>query len=91
MTKIGQNGAQQLYARNLKHKLSVWMKEGESLGAAEHEEEVHMMCEPEQGVYLGEEEENVDTKFTDKLMNMENIHISMRRKRGMLMRGPLRI
>ena len=67
------------------------MKEGESLRAAEHEEEVHIMCEPGQGGNLDEKKEDVDTGFTDKLMNMENIHISMRRKRGMLMRGPLRI
>ena len=34
-----------LCARNLKHKLSVWVKKEERLRAAEHEE-VHMMCEP---------------------------------------------
>ena len=41
-----------LCARNLKHILSVWVKEEERLREAEHEEEFHMMCEPEQGVYL---------------------------------------
>ena len=32
-----------LCARNLKHKLSVWVKNEERLRAAEHEEEVHVM------------------------------------------------
>ena len=61
-----------LCARNLKHKLSVWVNKEERLRAAEHEEEVHMMCEPEQGVYLEEEKEDADTGFADKLMNKEN-------------------
>ena len=60
-----------LYAKSLKHKFSVWVKEGERLRAAEHEKEVHMMCEPEQGVYLEEEKEDVDTEFDVKLLDME--------------------
>ena len=35
-----------LCARNLKRKLRVWVKKEERLKVAEHEEEVHMMCEP---------------------------------------------
>ena len=37
--------------KDLKHKHSIWVKKEEMLRAAEHEE-VHVMCEPEQGVYL---------------------------------------
>ena len=37
--------------RDLKHKHSVWVKKEERIKVAEHEE-VHVMCEPEQGVYL---------------------------------------
>ena len=38
-----------LYARSLKNNPSVWVKERESLREVEHEEEVHMICEPKQG------------------------------------------
>ena len=48
------------------------MKEEERLRVDEHEEEVHMMCEPKQGVYLEEEKEDADTGFADKLMKKEN-------------------
>ena len=41
-----------LCARNIKRRLSFWVKKEERLREAEHEEEVHMMCEPKQGVYL---------------------------------------
>jgi len=58
-----------LCARNLKPKLSVWVKEEERLRATRYEEEVHIMCEPEQGVYLDGKGEDGDTEFTDKLMN----------------------
>lgn len=60
-----------LYARSLKNKLSVWVKREKSLRAADYEEEVHILCEHEQGVYLDEEKEDVGIEFTDKLTNME--------------------
>ena len=41
-----------LCARNLKRKLSVWVKNKERLREAKHEEEFHVMCEPKKGVYL---------------------------------------
>ena len=44
-----------LYAKNLKHKFSVWVNEEENLNAVDHEEEVHIICDSEQGVYLDEE------------------------------------
>ena len=47
-----------LCAKDLKHKHSVWVKKEERLRAAEHEDEVHMMCEPKKGVYLEEEKED---------------------------------
>ena len=47
------------------------MKEEERLREAEHEEEVHVMCEPEQGEYLDDEGEDVDTDFINKLMDLE--------------------
>ena len=59
-----------LCARDLKHKHSVWVKEEERLRAAKHEE-VHVICEPEQGEYLDEEGEDANTEFTSKLMDME--------------------
>ena len=40
-----------LCARHLKQKHCVWVKKEERLRAAEHEE-VHVMCEPNKGVYL---------------------------------------
>ena len=46
------------------------MKEEERLRATDHEE-VHMMCEPEQGVYLEEEKEDADIYFSVKLLDME--------------------
>ena len=46
------------------------MKKEQRLRVAEHEEEVHMMCEPEQDGYLDKEKEDADTEFADKLMNM---------------------
>ena len=48
------------------------MKNEERLRAAEHEEDIHVMCEPEQGVCLKEEKEDADTVFADKLVNKEN-------------------
>ena len=59
-----------LYAKNLKHKFSVCVNEEGELRVAKHEEEVHIMCEPAQDVYLGKKEEDVDTEFTEKLVNM---------------------
>ena len=59
-----------LYARSLKHNINFWVKETESLRAAEHEEEVHMMCEPEKGGYLDGKGEDVDIEFADKLMDI---------------------
>ena len=47
------------------------MKEGESLRETKHGEEVHIMCEFEQGLYLDKEKEDADTKFADKIMNKE--------------------
>ena len=38
------------------------MKEEENIIEYEHEEEVHIMCESEQGVYLDEENEDVDDR-----------------------------
>ena len=60
-----------LCSRNLKHKLSVWVKNEERLRETEHEEESHLMCELEQGGYLDGKREDVDTEFADKLMDME--------------------
>ena len=60
-----------LCAKDLKHKHSVRVKEEERLKEAEHEQEANVMCEPEQGEYLDEEGEDADTKFTDKLMDLE--------------------
>ena len=48
------------------------MKNEERLRAAEHEEDIHVMCEPEQGVFPEEEKEDANTEFDDKLMNREN-------------------
>ena len=45
------------------------MKKEERLRVVEHEE-VHVMCEPEQGVYLEEEKEDADTEFSVKLLDM---------------------
>ena len=59
-----------LCARNLKHRHSVWVKEEERLRAAKYGE-VHVMCELEQGVYLEEEKDDVDTEFFVKLLDME--------------------
>ena len=41
-----------LCSRDLKNKHSVWVKKEERPRVVEYKEEVHMMCEPEQGVYL---------------------------------------
>ena len=59
-----------LCARDLKHKHSVWVKKEESLREADHEEEVHVMCEPDKGEYLDEEGEDADRKCTEKLMDL---------------------
>ena len=53
--KEGAMALQRLCARNIKHKLSVWVKKEERLKTIEREEEVHMMCEPKQVEYLDEE------------------------------------
>ena len=71
-----------LCARNLKNKISVWVKKEEILRVVEHEEEVHMMCESEQGVYLKEEKEDADTGFADKLMNKENSSYPYEKEEG---------
>ena len=47
------------------------MKEEENIIEYKHEEEVHIMCESEQGVYLDKEKEDADTEFANKLMNRE--------------------
>ena len=60
-----------LCARYLKHKHSVWVKKEERIREDEHEQ-FHVICEPEQGVYLEEKKEDVDTGFADKLMIKEN-------------------
>ena len=61
-----------LSARNIKHKLSVWVNDEERFRATKHEEEVHLMCEHEEGMYLEEEKEDDDTQFAENLMNKEN-------------------
>ena len=75
----------EVMARNIKHKLSVWVNKEERLRESEHEEEVHVMCEPEQGEYLDEEEENDDIAFTDKIMDMEKSSYQYKKKKGVLM------
>ena len=58
-----------LYAKNLKHKFSVWVNEEENIKVDELEEKFYIICDYEQGVNLDEEGNDVDEEFTEEIMN----------------------